>query len=419
MGRKQEYSQIGEEIRDALENAINTRDFSGINQVISSTVTGAMEECRRQLRNGFSGVVENGQENRQDGNPEQGGRQSAEQSTGQSEGSYNGQTDSGQQSYGRVFADSVKKVPREVRRNTGIKTRQVGQVSWILNTVFGGIGIGVGMIAALITGITAALGHSGFLGFVFSMLVVTVSGVMIGRGSMQRERLSRFKRYLKMCGDKTYCDIRLLAAQVNKKYNYVVRDLRKMIRLNMLPEGHLDEESTCLMLDDATYRQYLETRQNCQELSEETEAEDEMKQEQDLAQSYITRLRSLNDAIPGEVISEKLDRLETVLGEIFDASREHPEKKPQLRKFMDYYLPTTLKLVESYAEFDSVQIQGENITSAKQEIEETLDTINKAFEKLLDDLYQDAAFDASTDAQVLQTLLAQEGLTDNDRMGGE
>ena len=389
MGRKQEYSQIGEEIRDALENAINTRDFSGINQVISSTVTGAMEECRRQLRNGFSGVVENGQEN------------------------------SGQQSYGRVFADSVKKVPREVRRNTGIKTRQVGQVSWILNTVFGGIGIGAGTIAALITGTTAALGHSGFGGFVFSMLVVAVSGFMIGRGSMQRERLSRFKRYLKMCGDKTYCDIRLLAAQVNKKYNYVVRDLRKMIRLNMLPEGHLDEESTCLMLDDATYRQYLETRQNCQELSEEAEAEDEMKQEQDLAQSYITRLRSLNDAIPGEVISEKLDRLETVLGEIFDASREHPEKKPQLRKFMDYYLPTTLKLVESYAEFDSVQIQGENITSAKQEIEETLDTINKAFEKLLDDLYQDAAFDASTDAQVLQTLLAQEGLTDNDRMGGE
>lgn len=414
MGRKQEYSQIGEEIRDALENAINTRDFSGINQVISSTVTGAMEECRRQLRNGFSGVVGNGQEDRQDGNPQQGGQQSAEHSTGQSEDSYNGQ-----QSYGRVFADSVKKVPREVRRNTGIKTRQVGQVSWILNTVFGGIGIGVGMVAALITGIKAALGHSGFLGFVFSMLVVTVSGVMIGRGSMQRERLSRFKRYLKMCGDKTYCDIRLLAAQVNKKYNYVVRDLRKMIRLNMLPEGHLDEESTCLMLDDATYRQYLETRQNCQELSEETEAEDEMKQEQDLAQSYITRLRSLNDAIPGEVISEKLDRLETVLGEIFDASREHPEKKPQLRKFMDYYLPTTLKLVESYAEFDSVQIQGENITSAKQEIEETLDTINKAFEKLLDDLYQDAAFDASTDAQVLQTLLAQEGLTDNDRMGGE
>lgn len=415
MGRNQEYSQIGEEIRDALENAINTRDFSGINQVISSTVTGAMEECRRQLRNGFSGVMGSGQESRQNGSPEQEGRQSAEQS----EGTYNGQTDSGQQSYGRVFADSVKKVPREVRRNTGIKTRQVGQVSWILNTVFGGIGIGAGTIAALITGITAALGHSGFLGFVFSMLVVTVSGFMIGRGSMQRERLSRFKRYLKMCGDKTYCDIRLLAAQVNKKYNYVVRDLRKMIRLNMLPEGHLDEESTCLMLDDATYRQYLETRQNCQELSEETEAEDEMKQEQDLAQSYITRLRSLNDAIPGEVISEKLDRLETVLGEIFDASREHPEKKPQLRKFMDYYLPTTLKLVESYAEFDSVQIQGENITSAKQEIEETLDTINKAFEKLLDDLYQDAAFDASTDAQVLQTLLAQEGLTDNDRMGGE
>ncbi len=81
-----------------------------------------------------------------------------------------------------------------------------------------------------------------------------------------------------------------------------------------------------------------------------------------------------------------------------------------MRKFMDYYLPTTLKLVEAYAEFDGVQIQGENIKAAKLEIEKTMDTINRAFEKLLDDLFQDAAFDAATDAQVLQTLLAQEGL---------
>lgn len=80
---------------------------------------------------------------------------------------------------------------------------------------------------------------------------------------------------------------------------------------------------------------------------------------------------------------------------------------------MDYYLPTTLKLVQTYADFDEVQIQGENILNAKQEIEKTLDTINQAFEKLLDDLFMDAAFDATTDAQVLQTLLAQEGLAED------
>ena len=104
-----------------------------------------------------------------------------------------------------------------------------------------------------------------------------------------------------------------------------------------------------------------------------------------------------------------------MITEIFDALKAQPDKKPQMRKFMDYYLPTTLKLVQTYADFEGVQIQGENITGAKQEIEKTLDTINAAFEKLLDDLFQDAAFDATTDAQVLQTILAQEGLAEDEK----
>ncbi len=80
---------------------------------------------------------------------------------------------------------------------------------------------------------------------------------------------------------------------------------------------------------------------------------------------------------------------------------------------MEYYLPTTLKLLEAYKEFDRQPVQGENITTAKKEIEKTLDTINLAFENLLDDLFEDAAMDVSTDISVLNTMLAQEGLTEN------
>ena len=276
--------------------------------------------------------------------------------------------------------------------------------------------------------------------FLFQQVFLAVSLGLIGTGSVQRSRLNRFKRYMKLCGDKTYCDIKMLASHVGKSSRYVLKDLRKMLQKGMLPEGHLDDKGTCLMLDDKTYQQYLETKQsygartfadqaeqsagsvtgdssgntenpqNAQ--NPESQALDAMVAE---GQEYIRKLRTLNDAIPGEAISEKLFRLERVLTEIFDALREHPEKKPQMRKFMDYYLPTTLKLVQTYADFDGVQIQGENITTAKQEIEKTLDTINAAFEKLLDDLFQDAAFDATTDAQVLQTLLAQEGLAEDEK----
>lgn len=85
---------------------------------------------------------------------------------------------------------------------------------------------------------------------------------------------------------------------------------------------------------------------------------------------------------------------------------------------MEYYLPTTVKLVESYAEFDSAGVEGENIRTAKEEIEKTMDTINDAFEKLLDDLYQNAAFEASADARVLKTVLAQDGYMKSDLKTG-
>ena len=118
----------------------------------------------------------------------------------------------------------------------------------------------------------------------------------------------------------------------------------------------------------------------------------------------------MNDNIPGEEISAKLFRLENLLKEIFEGLKEHPEQRHQMRKFMDYYLPTTLKLVEAYEEFDELSAQGQEIREAKAEIEKTLDTINSAFEELLNRMFRATAYDVTTDAQVLQTMLAKEGL---------
>ena len=118
----------------------------------------------------------------------------------------------------------------------------------------------------------------------------------------------------------------------------------------------------------------------------------------------------MNDKITGEVISAKLFRLENLLKNLFDSVREHPEQMHRMHKLMSYYLPTTLKLVEAYEEFDRVSAPGDDIIAAKAEIENTLDTINQAFTELLNNLFQDAVLDATTDAQVLKTMLAREGL---------
>ena len=133
----------------------------------------------------------------------------------------------------------------------------------------------------------------------------------------------------------------------------------------------------------------------------------------DRGNAFIAQIRACNDAIPGEEISEKISRMELIVRRIFERAEAHPEVVPDLKKLMDYYLPMTVKLLNAYADMDAQPVQGETIQASKKEIEATLDTLNLAFEKLLDDLFRDSAMDVSSDISVLNTLLAQEGLTED------
>ena len=97
-----------------------------------------------------------------------------------------------------------------------------------------------------------------------------------------------------------------------------------------------------------------------------------------------------------------------------------PETAPRLRKLMNYYLPTTTKLLDAYIELDRQDEPGENVRTTKREIESALDTINKAFENLLDSMFQDMAWDISSDISVMKSMLDQDGLTERElRAGGK
>lgn len=94
----------------------------------------------------------------------------------------------------------------------------------------------------------------------------------------------------------------------------------------------------------------------------------------------MRRIKAANDAIPGEVISAKISRMELLVDRIFDRVEQNPDSVNDMRRMMDYYLPTTMKLLEAYEELDAQPVQGENIISSKKEIEDTIDTLNIAFE---------------------------------------
>ena len=129
--------------------------------------------------------------------------------------------------------------------------------------------------------------------------------------------------------------------------------------------------------------------------------------------ALLRQLREVNDAIPDPVMSQKISRLEEVSERIFALAQKDPDKKAQLQKFMNYYLPTALKLLNTYASLSRQAVEGTNITEAKQSIERSMDLLVTAFENQLDKLFQSDALDVTTDIAALEGMLNMDGLTDS------
>lgn len=428
-------------MKDALAEALQSGDFKNLNDIVSQTVINTVNEVKRQI----VPKVDPGQFNRQ-GNS---GHSSAEEQPPQPPPA--SAADRQTSSYVPVWQQRMQERIQQQRQQlelqkqqeqkkhllSRVKFKRSGNVSNVLYQVFGGIGLGVTGIITVIRLFILITGDTTLGGWVLNLLFLAFFFGMIRFGIFQRRRIKRAERYIQLCGDQRFAEIDSLANATGKTRSYVQKDLRKMLALGMFPEGHLDQSKTCFMLNDSVYSQYLDAEKSrrLREQESRTALEQENRraleqQEKEMSEmpplppeedrelnamisegmEFIRKLRDLNDQIPGEIISAKLFCLENLLKDIFDGVKTHPEQMHQMHKLMNYYLPTTLKLVEAYEEFDRVSSPGEEIIRAKAEIENTLDTINQAFRELLNKLFRPAVFDATTDAQVLKTMLAREGL---------
>ena len=132
----------------------------------------------------------------------------------------------------------------------------------------------------------------------------------------------------------------------------------------------------------------------------------------DELEQTLNELYQLNEQIEDEAVSRRIDRIGTLTASIFRVVIEKPERAQDVRKFMNYYLPTTLKLLKSYDMLEEQSYQGENIVASRKKIENVLDMLIAAYEKLLDRLFSNDALDIATDIDVLQTMIAGDGLSD-------
>lgn len=303
----------------------------------------------------------------------------------------------------------------------------VGAVLMIIfGAVFGGLTF-LGLFFSLVFGFLFGASFFSTIGGMMVELILLLAFVsLIIVGCKKLGRIKRFRKYVKLIGNREYCNVSELSSSVYKSEQLVVKDLEKMIEKQWFCQGHLDKEKSCLMVTDHMYRQYRQLEEQKVLLKEEEARKEQEQKEREAyvnenlspevrkvieqGDRFVEQIRACNAAIPGEEISAKIYHMEMIVDKIFDRVEENPSSVSDVRKMMDYYLPTTIKLLEAYAHMDAQPIGGENIQSAKREIEATLDTLNEAFEKLLDGLFQDTAWDVSSDISVLNTMLAQEGL---------
>ena len=274
---------------------------------------------------------------------------------------------------------------------------------------------------SLIALLVAALFSAGAAALIGCLIPALAGGILIGTAIRKFSFRSRVQKYNRAIGTASFVSIKQLADSVSKPQELTLKDCRRLCR--EMSSLHLDEEETCLILDRETYQFYLEAqnsqrRREAEEEKRRQEAERDPKRAQlyetlKEGNQYLRKIREVNHALPGEEISRKLSRLELVTEKIFLQVEQQPECLPDSRRLMNYYLPTTLKLVTAYQKFEEQPVQGSNIIEAKKEILDALDTAGIAFENLLNKLFQDDAMDISTDISAMETILSQEGLLGN------
>ena len=404
-----ELGELGDRIKEIIDTAVSTKDYrqmtedikQTVGQTINSTLNSAVDTGSEAIRNGLNSMF----------------------GSGNSE--YHNKTKEFEERRRREREQERKKQEEEKAkermltlydRNTG------GRMKGMMLAISGGIlasGMGLG---TLVLSIFGTVGHmsSLVLGGTCFLAAGALAGVGLLTGGIKKlGKLERFQKYIGTLGTHTYCNFEQLSAAVGKPVKFVKKDVKKMISDGWFRQGHIDAQETCLITSNETYQQYTQTAKALEENKQEEERRQadlspEVQEVLDKGNEFLDKIHKSNDAIPGVEISAKISRMELIVEKIFERAQKHPEIIPDLKKMMNYYLPMTVKLLDAYEEMDRMPVQGENIKSSKKEIEDTLDTLNQAFEKLLDSVFQDTAWDVSSDISVLHTLLAQEGLTDDD-----
>lgn len=292
----------------------------------------------------------------------------------------------------------VAEVPQQQKRVNGMPTHGA------LITAIGAIVAAMGVLGAIYGGLSLleeGFSLTGLIGPVFWLSIAAV-GLATGIfGHIRKKKAQRFENYLKLIGDKQAVPIHYLADVMGIDYHKVIKDLREMITRGILRPAWLDLKTYRLMMTEYTEAQAVQPEEKKEEAVPRNDR-------------ILQQIRADNDLIADVEVSRKIDRIEDLTKKIFAILDQRPEKEPQLYNFMNYYLPTTLKALESYARLEAQGIETAAIREAKQKINHALDELADGYEKQLDKLFEDDVVDITADIDVMRKMLHKDGLKEDE-----
>lgn len=347
--------------------------------------------------------------------------------------------------YGAAMASSTQRRAQLAKMKKRFKSPAAVTASGAVMTFIGGCGVVTFGSSLLVALFDAFFMSPALFTAPESIAIGAMSGIgcalfgWLAAAGIGRLRLSqRFKSFRRIFANREVCSIEEISNQLQQKPSKTLSQARKMVRRGLLPQGHIDDECTTLMVTDDAYKHYRQLKQQEQQrLADEKERAAAQKKAAQTARAqqaglpaeakyflqqgndFMRRIRILDIAIDDKEVSAKIVGIERVLGQILKRVKDNPDVLGSLPRLMDYYLPTTVKLLEAYDDLEEQPVQGENIAKSRREIENTLDVLHQAYKKLLDDTFQDMSLDVSSDITVLHAVLAQEGLADNPFGKGE
>lgn len=239
-----------------------------------------------------------------------------------------------------------------------------------------------------------------------ALAMLVGGGAMLGSGLAMNRSMKRYAQYLAVMGDRPAMSVEELARVTGFSQRRVTKDLQAMISKGFFGgKAYLNRELGYFFRSS----QADEDWQRRQEEAEEAAAPP--KEAEEGYSGILRNIRRANDRIADPVLSAKIDRLEEVTAKIFQAVEADPKKRSSIDTFLNYYLPTTQKLLDSYAEFEATGVEGANLGQAKDRIEKTMDSIVAGFEHQLDELYKMDAMNVDSDIRVMETMLRRDTAT--------